>query len=436
MPPIRTRWVATAPARHLSSQMLWLVGANVLSLLLGVLYWLVAARSANVEVVGDAALQIGTGTALASMSNLAVGSVLERFLPAAGSRRGQLIALVHIVSAGVSVVAALAFTWADPVGGLFESASERFLFVALVVTVAGFAVQDSELLGLGRSRAVAVKNVAHSLLKFGLLAGLVLAGPASSLQIVGSWWLATLVVALVVAVVVGRDLGYGLSGPDASADRATPAQVISAAVRRYWVFNFGWLLAASVPGLVIPVIVGRSAGLAEAAYFATAWTLVTASNATVQLVAGPFVSSASRAGAPVADLSAGFALTMLALGLVRGLGLATVGIVLMGFYGTDYQAAAAPLLVTMALVHVCAVPAYLYGALARVYRSVGWPMTVQALGSATVCVAAALLVPRWGLIGVGVAYAAQEALVLLLAVGPLRRTWRRARHSEPVPQGL
>jgi hypothetical protein len=72
--------------------------------LLGVLHWIVAARSAPAAVVGRNSAAISVMLFLAGVAELNLMSTLVRFLPISGKRTARLIVSVYGASAAVAAL--------------------------------------------------------------------------------------------------------------------------------------------------------------------------------------------------------------------------------------------------------------------------------------------------------------------------------------------
>src|SRR6478736_6527066 len=77
--------------------------------LLGLVFWLVAARNYSSESVGRASAQISAVSLVGSLAALNITPVLVRFLPAAGVRSGWLIMRSYAVTVGLALIAATVF---------------------------------------------------------------------------------------------------------------------------------------------------------------------------------------------------------------------------------------------------------------------------------------------------------------------------------------
>ncbi|WP_326553936.1 lipopolysaccharide biosynthesis protein [Micromonospora sp. NBC_01813] len=412
---------ATAPrpgAGRLRGDAASLVLSSAATSVLGLVFWMAATRLYPVEAVGQATTAVNAATVLASVANLSLGPLFERFLPAAGELRGRLIAAGLALSGCLSVVLGAGFV-AVAAGDLTTGWAQSLAFVAAVTILAAFALLDSVVIGVHRARWAAAKNTAHAVAK--LAAIVAVSSSGSGFAIVAGW----IVPAAVAVVIVESLLFVALRRRGRVEPSSLPP---SRELAGYAGVSFGWMLAQSVPGLVIPVAVLATVGVEQAAYYNIAWTVVTASLLVMSLASGPYVSAAARPGADLPALTRSFIRVLVAVCLLRGLAVGVAGPVALLLYGSEYAAAGTPLLLVMGVVHLLSGPGYLYGALARVHRQIAYPMAVQAVGSVVLVALVVLWLEPMGIVAVAWAYAVHDLLVLAAATPPLvillRRTLR------------
>lgn len=408
-----------AASRRVASDSIVLVGGSAATAVLGLVFWIAATSLHSVEDVGRATTAVTTGTVLAALSNLSLGPLLERFLPAAGELRGRILLLALGASAALAALLGAGYAALMPGTSLFAETWERAGFAVAVVVLAAFALLDSVLIGLHRARWVVAKNVSHAVAK--LVAVVVLAGVGGSTALVGGW-----IVTAAIAVVV---VEAGLWAARARwAERERPhALPRRGELGRFGAVSFGWMLAQALPGIAIPTIVIVHSGAAEAAYYNIAWTIVAASLMMTSMVTGPFVAAASEPGADLPRLVRTFAVVLLGVSVLRGLGVGVIGPIALHVYGAEYAEHGTRLLVLMAVAHMISGVALLYGGLARVARQITYPMVAQLLASLLVIALVAMWIGPLGITAVGWAFLAHDAAILCAATPPLLGLLRRLR---------
>ncbi|MDI6024080.1 hypothetical protein QBL02_11040 [Leucobacter sp. UT-8R-CII-1-4] len=409
----------TGDSRRVASDSIFLVGGSAGTAVLGLVFWIAATTLYPVADVGRATTAVNTGTVLASIANLSMGPLLERFLPASGRLRGRAVAFALTGSAIFALLLGGGYAWWMPGTALFASAWERVGFALAVVVLAAFALLDSVLIGMHRARWVALKNVGHAVAKLGAI--VLLAGVGGGMSLVGSW------IVTAVAAVGVVEAGLWLTRSRWNGRNTDPALPRRRELAQFGVVSLGWMLAQALPGIAIPTIVITAAGVDDAAYYNIAWTIVAASLMMTSLVTGPFVAAASKPGANVGALVRSFALVLCGVSVVRGIGVGVVGPIALHLYGSEYAEHGSELLILMGIAHAVSGVAMLYGALARVARRIAYPMIVQLVASLVVVALVALWIKQLGIVAVGWAFLTHDILILIAAIPPLWILLRRLR---------
>ena len=195
IPPVRTLPWPISPMLHvLRDPMLRNGYALVLSAgmtqLIGIFYWVAAARSYSAAVVGRNSAAISITLFLAGLAELNLMGTLIRFLPVSGTRSARLILTIYAASASFAAVVGLCFvvliSRVEPQLGFLRSSSFLVLwFVISIVTGAIFVLQDSALTGVRAASFVPVENAGFSLAKLALMFPLMRLLPAAGIYL--SW---------------------------------------------------------------------------------------------------------------------------------------------------------------------------------------------------------------------------------------------------------
>lgn len=412
----RLRGVLTGWSAPQHRDGLALVLSSGLSSVIGLLYWVVAARLFTPDAVGVNNTLISTMTLIGVAAQLNLGNALLRFVPVAGGSARRLVitccAAGFVVAGLAGAVFALGAVWWAPellhaVGG-----GPLLAFFALSTPLwTVFVTQDYVLTAMKRATLVPVKNLVFALLKIGLLV------PGALLAIFGaiavSWVLATALIVLVVTAYVLRTLP------------ASAADGLSSPVRPRTVVRFvsadwtGGLFTNAVE-FGLPLLVLVTLGAEQAATFGVAWAIAyglylvshgMGQSLVAHVATDPDALDAARRSMVMRSLAL---ILPAALVIVPGAGL------ILSIFGTHYAATGTTLL---ALASLSAVPniivtAALFGARVRQQRAVllGVPAAVALL----VIPLALALMPTLGLTGVGVALVVGQSVV---AVAILIRYW-------------
>ena len=137
---------------------------------LGIVYWLLAARSYAPELVGLNSTLLAAMLFLAGVAQLGLNTVLVYFLPRVGLGATKLVGRSYLVSLVSALGVGLIFAWGAPLWApaLTPLLAEPWLLVAFVVSVAFwciFTLQDSVLTGLRQTTWVPVENLLVAVLK-------------------------------------------------------------------------------------------------------------------------------------------------------------------------------------------------------------------------------------------------------------------------------
>lgn len=228
------------------------MGAVVTSLV-GVLAWVVAARLLPREQVGHASAFVSGFLLVAGLGDLGLGAALMRWVPRAGKHRAALIlrcyGVVLLGSCAAAVVVLLLPTRHTLLAALPHFGLVVFLFAS--VSWALFQFQDAVLVSLGRARWVPFENTSIGLARVGIL---VVAGPLlGSAGILLSWVAPSVVGVAVVSILVHRVLSRERAPdvPDMPAVMPDRREVVRLLAPIYPAKVCGGLLSDLIPLVVI-----------------------------------------------------------------------------------------------------------------------------------------------------------------------------------------
>src|SRR5262245_10099393 len=251
-----------------------LIASTGITSILGLIYWLLAAHLYSVAEVGVNSALISTMIAVGGIAQLNLGSVLARFLPAAGRASAQRLILVTYAA---GMVAALfcclvlflgIHAWAPSLSALTAHPLLPVWYTAATMIWTVFSLQDGALAGLRKAIWVPIENTVFALVKIGLL--LVLAdsewrawGPFAS------WPLPLLGAVLPVNLLIF----YRLIPPREVADTLKRTILETRLFVRYFVADFlGTSLLMAAIGLA-PILVLERIGAEGNAVFYLTWTI-------------------------------------------------------------------------------------------------------------------------------------------------------------------
>ncbi|MFE5138750.1 lipopolysaccharide biosynthesis protein [Streptomyces fagopyri] len=397
-----------------------------ISAVLGLGYWLIAARYYSDSAVGQGSAAIAAMKLLAGVTAVTLTGALARFIPVAGRSTGRLILRTY---AGSSVVVALA-------AGLFLltlnlwGPSYRFLhgpltglgFVLAVIAWSLLTLQDGVLTGLRSALWVPVGNTVFSAVKLVLLITLAAAIPTSGVFV--SW-----VAAIALSVVPLGLLVFRRLVPrhvKATEDRAEPPSVRE--IGRFLAGDYTGSLFSLAVVYLVPVIVASQVSSSDNAYFYITTTI----GGTVNLLAINMGASLTVEGShDPARLAMN---TRAALKRMARIMLPVCGLLFLGaplilrVFGEGYAQAATPLLRWFAVGALLRVVMETYFAVLRAQSRTSGLAYLQGLLCVLVLGLTVVLLPRMGLTGAGVAEISSLAVIVSIAAP---RLFKIVRHAPP-----
>ncbi|WP_430727425.1 polysaccharide biosynthesis C-terminal domain-containing protein, partial [Streptomyces beigongshangae] len=403
-----------------------------ISAVLGLGYWLAAARYYSESAVGQGSAAIAAMKLLAGLTAVTLTGALARFIPVAGRGTGRLILRTY---AGSSVVVALAAGAFLLTLGLWGS-SYRFLqdplvgtvFVLSVVAWSVLTLQDGVLTGLRSALWVPVGNTVFSAVKLALLVAFAAAVPTMGVFV--SWVAAIAVSVLPLGWLVFRRLVPRHTR--ATADGARPPTTKE--IGRFLAGDYTGSLFSLAVVYLVPVLVAAQVSSADNAYFYITTTI----GGTVNLLAINMGASLTVEGShDPARLAAN---TRAALRRMARIMLPVAGVLffgapwILGVFGQGYADAATPLLRWFAVGAVLRVVMETYFAVLRAQSRTAGLAWLQGLLCALVLGLTLVLLPRMGLTGAGVAEISSLAVIVALAAPRLYRIVRAAPPGD-VPRG-
>ena len=243
-----------------------------LTSVLGLVFWILAARLYSAEQVGLGAALLNMLLIIGNMAQLNLGNVLNRFLPVAGGRTSKLILFSYGVGTAaaffISVCFVLAATFLAPsLGFLSQDTWAACWFVAASVAWTLFALQDCALAGIRQSTWIPLENAIYAISKICLLVYLAGTVPLGSGIFVA--WITPLPVVIVGANLVIFCRLIQLKNPSVE----PIADINMHGLLRF----FGWDYLGSVALTLAlggaPLLVLNVAGPAATASYQLAWTI-------------------------------------------------------------------------------------------------------------------------------------------------------------------
>ncbi|MFD7503295.1 polysaccharide biosynthesis C-terminal domain-containing protein [Streptomyces sp. NPDC059850] len=401
-----------------------------ISAVLGLGFWLVAARYYADDAVGQGSAAIAAMKLLAGLTAVTLTGALARFIPVAGRTTGRLVGVTYAGSSVVVACAAVVFLLTLDLWG----PSYRFLQgpvhgVGFVVAVVGWSLltlQDGVLTGLRSALWVPVGNTVFLAAKLLLLFALASTIPTAGVFV--SWVISIALSVLPLGWLVFRRLVPRHA--KTTKDRARPASYRE--MGRFLAGDYTGSLFSLAVVYAVPVIVASQVGSADNAYFYIATTI----GGTVNLLAINMGASLTVEGAHdparLAENCRAALRRMARIMVPVCLGLFVFAPRILGVFGAGYADAAAPLLRWFAVGAALRVVIEVYFAVLRAQSRTSGLAYLQGLLCVLVLGLTLLLLPRMGLVGAGIAEISSLAVIASIASVKLYRVVK-AQPTAPAP---
>ncbi len=407
-----------------------LMTGTIVTALLGLIFWIIAAKLFDQAAFGVGTTVVYTMMTLAEVACIGLRTGLLKYTPRSGGATIQVIVWGYALAFTASAITAMIFLlglgwWAPDLVELRNTALMFGFFVLSTAFWALFMLQDSVLVGLRKAPWVPVENSIFGVLKILLLFPLAAWSP--TLGIFWAWTLPVFPIVfginfLVRGVAKERQVDAPTFLPDTASFRLLLREMMSFSIAE-WLASVSRLAALGI----IPLMVLAEAGKAQAGYFQASWLIAftifqLSSNAAYALLAE---NSYEESSLQRNSIQAG--LLSLALS-APGIAIGVIGApLLLLIYGSDYADNSSSV---MRVLLIAALPNIVHQIYIGRLRSQGKMLAVVVLEttlSVLVIGLSALLLPRQGIIGVGYAWLAGLTALALYAAAAESSWWWAAR---------
>jgi O-antigen/teichoic acid export membrane protein len=394
---------------------------------LGLGYWILAARLYSEGTLGRGAALVAAMLLVTSLATAGLKRALIRFVPTSGSSAAMVVGRIYAVGLGVSLAAgALFFTafqgWVPGLPALDHGLLAPIAFLIGIAAWGIFVLQDAVLIGADRSTLVPVTNTIFSVLKIALLAvGLWVF--SAGWGIFASWVIPAVLVGVPVNLWLFRKGLRRLARPD------EPKPPTTGELARFTSGEYVASLAWQAANYFTPLLViARAGATANAHYYVPAQIAYTffliSSNVTDALVAEGAVAHDGLARKVRRSSS------QTALILVPGVALAVLAApLIMSMFGPGYTGEAATVLRLLSLAALPNALTTVVIAVAHVRQRMSTVVLLQAVMSALTLGLSWVLVGSHGVVGVAWAWLVAQLVTAVLAVAvavateaPMRRS--------------
>ncbi len=410
------------------------------SAVLGLGYWLIAARYYSDDAVGRGSAAIAAMKFLAGITAVTLTGALARFIPVAGRRAARLISATYLASSLVVAAATGAFLltlgWWGPSYHFLSGVVPGLAFVGAVVAWSVLTLQDGVLTGLRSAVWVPFGNTVFSTAKLALLVLLATMIPATGVFV--SWVAAIALSVLPLGWLVFRRLIPRHVA--ATQDRSDPPSARE--IGRFLAGDYTGSLFALAVIYLVPVIVAARISSEDNAYFYITSTI----GGTVDLLAINMGASLTVEGAHdpsrIAENCRAALRRMARIMIPICMTLAVFAPQILHVFGAGYAAKGGPLLRFMAVASLTRVLFEAYFGVLRAQSRTSRIAVLQGLLCVLVLGSTLLLLPPLGIVGAGVAELGSQTVIAVIACFGLVRILRTpsaaaapasAQAREPVP---
>jgi O-antigen/teichoic acid export membrane protein len=415
-----TTGIAASLATHLREPMrrsaYALIAGTGLTSILGMIFWVLAARLLTSEAVGTGTALTSAMTFLATLSTLGLGNALVRFLAPAGVKARRVILACYALCASTAMFAALIFIagqplWASRLDLLRQNVVLGAAFVLATAVWAIFVLEDRVLTGLRRASWVPVTNGIHSAVKIGLLPFL---GASAGYALFATFALPALPIVLLVTILILRK-------PSQTSAAAEPVENLRIGhLFRFAAADYSATLLWLATTDLMTLVVLEQMGAQQSAYYFMSFTIAYSLYLVTSNVGSAFVAEAAQFPSRAPTLArnalrhAGVLVVPLAL---VGVVIAPLGLRILG---SEYSANGTTLL---RLLLLSAIPQVVIGmavSTARIRRDNRMVLKVYAAQAFGIFGGTALMINQWGLTGVGLSWLISQTAIALVLLATRR----------------
>jgi O-antigen/teichoic acid export membrane protein len=391
--------------------------------ILGLLYWVLAARTFPDAAVGRGNALIALMMLVSTFTQLNWSGALIRFLPRAGRSAQRMLVTAYVMATALAAVAAAAvmaychFARA-PDDPLYVSTGVAVWFVVSTMAWSVFNLQDAALTGLRSAVWVPLENGLYGLVKLVLL--VVVARSSLSEGVFASWTVPVIALLVPVNLLLFRRIlpRHATAQPDAQ--QMPPRGVLA----RYMAGDYAAQAFTQLSSTFLSVLVVSLLGAAQGAYYLPAQTAFAAMGMLATAITSSLVVEAARDEGATHRLARAMLRRICVLVLPAGAFVALAAPWLLELFGSQYRAAATTVLQLMMLSLLPRVPVALYVTKCRLENRTGMLALLQGTQAALVVGGTALFAPTAGLVAVGWSVVAAEVVPALLVARPVAR-WLR-----------
>jgi O-antigen/teichoic acid export membrane protein len=399
-----------------------LVASSAITSVLGLVFWLVAARRFTAEVIGISSATISAMLLLANLGQLNLVNALNRFVPRAGPATRRVVAGSYAAAVVLGGAAAVVFlvgleVWSPELVSLVDQPRLGLWFVVATMGWTVFVLQDGALTGLRKATFVTIENFVYAVAKLGLLFIPLLI--VDDFAVFLAWTIPLLpVLAVVNGVMFARLIPAHAGVADHDAPTTT-MRVIARFAGIDYVSSMIWTATVNV----LPLIVLGVAGAEANAGFFLAWSVAYSLQLVSRYMGMSLITEASMERSQLFGLAYRTTVQTYLLVIPAAIVIAAAAPLILRVFGASYTDAAG-LLRLLALAAIPVTLNVIYMSILRVQRRMGALLVMSSATAVLVVPASLVLLRSMGVAGVGIAWlGAQIAIAVVVAVTQFRPVW-------------
>jgi O-antigen/teichoic acid export membrane protein len=377
---------------------------------LGLVYWIIAARTYEPSVLGLNSAAISAMLLLSGISQLNLFSALTRFVPDAGRSTWRLVAWSYVVSLAVSAAVAAIFLagiyeWAPKLGFLRSDEGFVLWFIAATMVWSVFTLQDSVLTALRQAIWVPLDNTIFALTKIALLA--IFASSFPRYGIFASWTFGVVLsVVLINAVLAFRLIPAHARSSSRRRPSATPRQ-IGRFVAADYVGGLFWIAASTL----IPIAITQRLGGSANAFFTLAWVMTMPLYLATANIGNSLVVSAVTDWERMREYSHRVFVQTARIVVPTAIGVAALAPFLLRLFGEEYSKQGTTVLRLLALSAIPNMVSALYLSVWRAQQRLSLLIWVRCVQFTCVIVGSVALLGPYGIRGPAIVWLAVQTVV-------------------------
>jgi|HigsolmetaAR202D_1030399.scaffolds.fasta_scaffold00044_16 O-antigen/teichoic acid export membrane protein len=403
-----------------------LVISSLTTSVLGFLYWVLASRWYDKDIVGFNATMISTMTFVSTVTRFNLNGVLIRFLPRAGTTARSLILRAYTVNMIVSALVGLLLcfvgsAWLDMFAELRSDLKIGLWFIVSTTLWGIFTLQDGALSGMRQSKWVPIENTTYAVVKLLLLVALAALIPAYGVYL--SWTIPLIFLIIPINWLIFKRLLP--THIEATKDREEPFDKNH--IRDYLIGDYtGSLLSMAYTMLPLPII-NQVLGNSHSADFNMAWMIASSLQLVATNMSTSLMVEAAFDQSKLITYTKRMLVRTLQLILPAVIGVVVLAPIVLHLFGKSYVEEGTMLLRLLALATLPTIVTTMFISLLRIQRRMKLLVSMQAFLCVSILGIGYFLLPRVGVIAFGISWLVSQTILAGAIIAAYLPTFMKAR---------